>query len=253
MNRLAFIVLIPMLLLLPFGSALQGETSSNVETLFQEANSTYSRGEFSLAIEKYNHIVQNSGYSVALLLNLANSYAQTEQIGKAVVNYERALLLSPSDPDISGNLELIRKESGLFQEERSASGKLFHFFSSNQWAGLSLLSFLVLTCFQLASFKILFTRQTGRVVTFICVALLLLSATATYVRHQTINPSIVISPEARLLISPFETATSAGMIQEGRRIHPSKTYNTFTYVTDDTNRKGWIQTAFIESVCNPPL
>src|SRR5580692_5177570 len=47
-------------------------------------------------------------YSADGLYNLANSYARAGQPGLAVLNYERAALLAPNDPDINANLEYVR-------------------------------------------------------------------------------------------------------------------------------------------------
>src|SRR5450631_1410960 len=52
-------------------------------------------------------------YSAAQLYNLANSYARAGQPGLAVLNYERARLLAPGDPDIEANLQRIRDSAHL--------------------------------------------------------------------------------------------------------------------------------------------
>jgi len=46
-----------------------------------------------------------------LYYNLGNAYYRTENITRAVLNYERALLLSPSDPDIRFNLQMARSKT----------------------------------------------------------------------------------------------------------------------------------------------
>src|SRR3954463_15348936 len=49
-----------------------------------------------------------STYSADALYNLANSYARAGKPGLAVLNYERAALLAPNDPDIRANLDYVR-------------------------------------------------------------------------------------------------------------------------------------------------
>ncbi|MCP4342562.1 MAG: hypothetical protein GY799_27700, partial [Desulfobulbaceae bacterium] len=66
---------------------------------------------------------------------------------------------------------------------------------------------------------------------------------------QYFNPSVIVSPEVKLFISPFESSASIGALQEGRLVYPQKIHGDFTYVTDETDRKGWIPSAQIESVC----
>src|SRR5208282_4339988 len=58
-------------------------------------------------------------YSAAGLYNLANSYARAGKPGMAVLNYERAILLAPNDPDIEANLRHVRESARLPPESRS--------------------------------------------------------------------------------------------------------------------------------------
>lgn len=46
-----------------------------------------------------------------MFYNLGNAYYRTENITKAVLNYERALLLSPGDDDIRFNLQMARSKT----------------------------------------------------------------------------------------------------------------------------------------------
>src|SRR5271154_2724545 len=63
---------------------------------------------------------QPAGYSAAALYNLGNAYARTGKPGLAVLNYERARLLEPNDPDINANLRHVREAAGLPAESRNA-------------------------------------------------------------------------------------------------------------------------------------
>jgi hypothetical protein len=59
------------------------------------------------------------GYSAPALYNLANAYARQGKPGLAVLNYKRAKLLDPNDPDIDANLRQVRQSAGLPPESRS--------------------------------------------------------------------------------------------------------------------------------------
>jgi tetratricopeptide (TPR) repeat protein len=76
---------------------------------FTQCNAASSSGKYDEAITCYQKIIETRGYSAAVLYNLASSYAQSGNNGLAILNYERALRLAPSDPDILGNLEAVRK------------------------------------------------------------------------------------------------------------------------------------------------
>jgi len=52
-------------------------------------------------------------YSAPALYNLGNSYARAGSPAFAVLNYERARVLAPMDPDIRANLRHVRESAGL--------------------------------------------------------------------------------------------------------------------------------------------
>jgi len=52
-------------------------------------------------------------YSAPALYNLGNSYARAGKPAMAVLNYERARVLAPTDPDIQANLRHVRETAGL--------------------------------------------------------------------------------------------------------------------------------------------
>lgn len=226
------------------------ETFANIqaEPLFQKGNEAYSSGDYQGAIGYFSQIVDSEGYSPAVLYNLANSYAQSGGIGKAILAYERALRLSPSDPDIRGNLELIKKESGLFPKESTRAEAFLFLLTLRQWSLLALSSLAALTLFQLISLKYRFTRQTTITVVTLSVLSFSLGSIGTIFQYRHFNPSVVIAKDVRLLVSPFTSANSIGALQEGRLVYPLKHHLDFIYVTDETDRKGWISEASVEAV-----
>src|SRR5271155_5321297 len=63
-------------------------------------------------------------YSADGLYNLANSYARAGKPGLAVLNYERAALLAPDDPDINANLEYVRASAHVATDARSRYARI---------------------------------------------------------------------------------------------------------------------------------
>src|SRR5579863_2348505 len=79
-----------------------------------------------------------TGYSAPALYNLANSFARAGKPGLAVLNYERARLLDPKDPDIEANLSHVRQVSGLPPDSRSRFQRAAEFADPRllAWAGI---------------------------------------------------------------------------------------------------------------------
>lgn len=75
-----------------------------------DADSAYNAGNYQEAIKGYEQLLKQ-GVSEDIYYNLGNAYYRTEDITRAVLNYERALRLSPGDKDIRHNLQIARSKT----------------------------------------------------------------------------------------------------------------------------------------------
>ena len=185
-----------------------------------------------------------------MLYNLANSYAQKGQIGLAILNYERALKLSPSDPDILGNLAKVRKDKGLFQQEEGKVARFISKLSTDSWSIFGLACLMCMAILLFAKFRYKSSTKTLTISTVTAAVLLIFSVVGAVYNYQTYNPLVVIAGDIKLQVSPFEGATSTGAIEEGRLLFPVKQHGEYTYVTDRSGRKGWVKSTVVEAVCN---
>lgn len=74
--------------------------------LFQQANQQYQAEEYDEAIGLYEAVFEGGYTSHDLHYNLGNAYFKTGDLGRAILNWERALAIEPSDEDAQANLEL---------------------------------------------------------------------------------------------------------------------------------------------------
>jgi tetratricopeptide (TPR) repeat protein len=221
--------------------------AADQQRLFQEANQAYSGGDFRQAIALYEEVLTSHGFSVSVLFNLGNSYAQAGQVGRAVLSYERGLRLAPDDADLQGNLQLLRREKGLFAEPPQG-WQPFLLLSLDRWALIALTALLLLSLWRLAALKNPWARRYHLSISLFCLAVLLVATTATAVRYRSFNPSVVIADDARLLLSPFPSAASVGAIQEGRLMVVEKSHGDYLYVADENGRRGWMVVTQLEQL-----
>lgn len=248
-NYLFAFIFSTLLLLATGAQKAQIALADDISQLLHNGNEAYSSGNFDKAISIFESITEKSGYSSEILYNLAGSYAQAGQIGKAILNYERAIRLGPSDPDIQGNLDYLRKESGLFQSEPKGIDLIFSTLTLNQWTYIFLTTILFSTVFFISLQRYAISKIAVIAVSSLLTISVILSATGTYLRYQTFNPSVVIAPDSRLLVSPFDSASSVGSIMEGRLVYPLTSHNNYFFVKDESGRKGWLDQTRIEEVC----
>lgn len=78
------------------------------DEIFERGNQLYQQGDFAGAVEAYE-AVRSAGFESAdLHYNLGNAYFKAGELGRSILEWERALVLAPGDPDATANLELAR-------------------------------------------------------------------------------------------------------------------------------------------------
>jgi tetratricopeptide (TPR) repeat protein len=76
------------------------------EEIFRQAGLNYENKKYEEAVSLYEALVKIDRVSPEVFYNLGNSYFKLKNIGRAIVNYERALRLVPRDRDVLFNLKL---------------------------------------------------------------------------------------------------------------------------------------------------
>lgn len=87
------------------------EAKADIESataLFQRGNENYEAENFDQAIEEYQKIVDLGIRNSKVFYNLGNAYFRKNQLGKAILNYRRALSLDPRDEDSIANLRFVK-------------------------------------------------------------------------------------------------------------------------------------------------
>jgi tetratricopeptide (TPR) repeat protein len=77
----------------------------------QLANQNYEAGQYAEAAAIYETMIESGIHHSSVYYNLGNTYFKQEDIGRAILNYRRAVLLDPRDDDIRVNLNLARAQT----------------------------------------------------------------------------------------------------------------------------------------------
>lgn len=94
-------------LMLVLATRVHGEPP-DIRDRFAQANVRYEQGDYAGAIELYRGVETEGVEHEDLFYNLGNAYYKTGDLGRAVLYYERALMLSPRNRDARDNLSLVR-------------------------------------------------------------------------------------------------------------------------------------------------
>lgn len=97
------------ILLLAGLAACAPQTTSGAQ--MAEANQLYEAGQFVEAAGAYQALVAAGVQDGTLYYNLGNAYFKASDLGHAILNYRRAQVLLPRDPDVAANLQLARTQT----------------------------------------------------------------------------------------------------------------------------------------------
>ena len=194
-----------------------------------------------------------------MLFNLANAYQRQGNSGQAILNYERALAIDPANADIRANLQGLRNNLGLYREETPLWVRFFETLSLNAWTLLASGAFFAIGLLFLIRGVLPFVRkqrEAGRPLGFLpfktVIALLFVmmtvSLTGVWAQFQSLNRAVVTEPDARLLISPFESAEAITPVKEGRLVEILKTFGDFSFVREANGQPGWIPKKSVQPI-----
>lgn len=79
----------------------------DVDALLRQAEEAYSNADHRSALALYDSVAADHT-SAGLLFNIGNCYSKLGDVPHAILNYERALRLSPGAEDVQANLDLER-------------------------------------------------------------------------------------------------------------------------------------------------
>ena len=224
-----------------------------------EADSAYVRGEYQQAISGYEALLKQ-GVSADLYYNLGNAYYRTENIPQAVLNYERALLLSPGDRDIRFNLQIARSktydkivpESEMFFVTWYRS--LVSLMSVDGWARTALVALgltIVLLLVYLFSDR-LWLRKVGF---FGGVALLLLffagNLFAWQQKQDLLNRkgAIIFAPSVTVKSTPAANGTDLFILHEGTKVTIiDGSMKDWKEIHIADGKEGWIESKLIRII-----
>ena len=215
---------------------------------FDDANRAYAEGHYAESAKAYESLLQEHGWSAPVLFNLANADAKQGKTADAILSYERALWLSPEDPDILANLKLTRKQSGLETPEPSWYDHAASVFSTNTWAWIASGLFTLLCASLFAAQGLPERRRLWRAAAIVAALALFVSGAALTVQSQSLQRAVVMNTGATALISPFTSAKVAFPVAAGELVHVEKAYGDFWLVKSSDGRSGWMPKGQVEKV-----
>ena len=225
----------------------------------ENADAEYTKGNYQQAIRDYEQLLQN-GVSAEIYYNLGNAYFRTDNITKAILNYERAHMLAPGDEDINFNLQFARSKT---IDRITASDEMFfvNWYQSlvtlttvDRWAFTAVLSIvLVLVLLLVFLFAESITlRKMGFYGAVVFLVLFILANVFAYQQKRMLENrkgAIVTASSVNVMKSPADKADTSFVLHEGTRVDiTDKSIKGWCGIRIADGREGWMQADKMEEI-----
>ncbi len=196
---------------------------------FTAANYYYNESRYDTALVIYERILDEGFVSSPLLYNIGNTYFKLRNYPMAILYYEKALKIDPTDEEVRQNLAIA---NALITDKIEPLPEFFmkrwwrnigNSLSANGWATISLVFFAFLL---VSVFFYLTTRSVGlKKTTFFTTLLLLLmcvcSVIFAYQKKQYLenhDEAIVMTPTITVKSSPSSSGVDLFVLHEGTKV-----------------------------------
>ncbi len=226
--------------------------AASAQELWDRANTAYLNGAYSHAIADYDSIMAMGHTSYKLYYNLGNAYFKTNEIGRAMLYYNKALRLAPTDGDVKYNMAV----AGSYVKDKIEQVPEFFFsrwvrgvrmgLSGYTWTWVS----LGLLCCAVAAAMVyllsvkLSRRKKGFFAAVVCLALFVVAtAFAIAGRSEMRSPSegIVMRTAVSVKSSPDRQSKDLFVIHEGTKVRVVGQLQEWREVVLEDGKKGWIE------------
>jgi tetratricopeptide (TPR) repeat protein len=233
--------------------------SASPDEQFSKANVLYRSGNFKEAATSYESLIAGGYRSASVYYNLGNAYYKLENVSKSILNYERALRISPRDEDIIFNLRLanlntvdkIEPVPKLFYEQWWDSFISTH--NSDIWSAFGISGLWI--AFLFAVLYIYAKTISMKKATFFAVILFAATGifflTTAYIQNQRMHgnkSAIIMETSAYIKSSPDEKSTNLFMLHAGTRIDIVDELSGWKKIRIANGNVGWLSDDQLEII-----
>jgi tetratricopeptide (TPR) repeat protein len=218
---------------------------------FNQGVTYFTAGNYDEALKLWTEIYNNGYRSASLCYNIGNAYFKLNNVPHAILFYEKAYKLNPSDEDINYNLQIART---LIVDRFQEIPELFFirwynyvslFISSNLWARISIISFILSLIF--LSLYIYSKGYRSKVAGFWLAVLLFILSAASFVfseRNKYLvydsHNAIITTPAVSGKSSPDSSGNDLFVLHEGTKVSVEDEVGEWYEIRLSDGNKGWV-------------
>lgn len=231
---------------------------AEMDRQFRQANEAYVKKDYNRAAKLYEELIAGGCSSASLFYNYGNVCYRQNELAQALLWYERALRLDPSDDDIRANIAFVNTQTVDQMEV------LPEFFLKRWWTklgqSLSLTAWAVLSiilAFLMAGLLVwsLLSAGPGRRVRllFVSIAVFILLIISVLIcfsqrRQLSVTEAIVTDLSVTVKSTPDVSGTDLFTVHEGMKVRQTDRMGDWVEVVFPNGNKGWILKKQMETI-----
>lgn len=225
----------------------------NPEELFVMANSAYKNSDFDRALELYNQIEEVGFVSGNLFYNLGNTWFRLGKNGFARLNYERAMVMMPDDPDLVYNASYVNDQlvDNVTLSEPLWQSMFFWTKSMNLKETLYLFIVINLVFWSLLILRLFFKKEILFYIIMIVALFWSVAGASVGVKWYGFkfdDRAVVVAKQVDVLAGPSERDTLLFRLHEGTMVRYERDEEQWTLVRLSDNRRGWVKAECVRRV-----
>jgi hypothetical protein len=187
-------------------------------------------------------------YSADGLYNLANSYARAGKPGLAVLNYERAALLAPGDPDINANLQYVRASAHVPTETPNRFQRVARAATPTQAAWIGLLGIALVGAGLLVGRITRRFRWVPACGIPLGIALITVAVSNATLLWPRMHAAVVLINQTPARVTPVPMGDTAFVLPEAETVTMTAEHEDFVLVRTRAGQSGWVARASLGAV-----
>ena len=222
------------------------------QTSFDKGNNLYQKGKYNEAIIAYESILKSGQESAELYFNLGNCYYKLNKVAPAIYNFEKSLLLNPTDNEIKNNLAFAQKTTidEIIEAPKVGFSKIIQDFTSifhyDVWAWICIfLATLFLLCFLGYYFSNTTILKRVFFTSLVFVLLFLVGGFFAAFYEKNIDdkerPAIVFPEVVSIKSEPKSTSEEVFVLHAGTKVLVLESLNNYKKIQLADLKEGWIE------------
>jgi tetratricopeptide (TPR) repeat protein len=186
--------------------------------------------------------------SANALYNLGNAYARANQPALAILNYERARLLAPDDPDIEANLRIVRTAANQPSPAPTQLARAVAVLPPTLTAWLGVVGVLCLGGALIAGLKSTSRAGLRRSSVVVGIALLGWTGVSAVVFWPAVHAAVVVTDAAPVRVSPVPMGDPLFTLPLAETVEVTAAHEDYVLIRTRAGKAGWAARANVVPV-----